>query len=197
MSEQHLPDWYDDLAGFERAAWRMMARGVADRRHGFHTPTVSTVDGNGRPDARTVVLRAVDEEWRTLRFHTDRRAAKVAQLRALPHAMIVLYDKNAKLQVRVIGKAELHDVNSEIGIAAWSATRSFSRECYRVEPAPGSAILHGGDFSFAEPSEDGENGRDDFLAVVIRAESVEALYLASVGHRRARFADGKGEWLVP
>ena len=41
-------------------ALRLLARGAADRRAAFHTPTLSTVGLDGRPRARTVVMRGLD-----------------------------------------------------------------------------------------------------------------------------------------
>ena len=188
-----IPDWYDDLEGFERAAWRSMARGVKDRRSGFHTLTVASVTTSGLPNARTVVLRGCDPDARTLRFHTDARSAKVGELRANANVCALLYDRQSKLQVRVTGRCTLSDAQSAQGSKAWSATRSFSRECYRVSPTPGSRIEAGGAYGPADASD----GHEAFIAAEIVVGSVEVLYLAAAGHRRALFTPGRREWLVP
>ena len=192
MSEP-LPGWYDDLEGFEVNAWQQLTRGAADRRSAFHTPVVASVGPNGEPNARTVVLRGCDPKERTLRFHTDKRAAKVAELQASPSLCLVFYDKGQKLQLRVRGRAELHGSTSEIGGEAWDKTRSFSRECYRVAPDPGSPIGKGGEYGHSERTD----GGDAFTAVVVHIETIEALYLAAAGHRRASFTISARQWLVP
>ena len=196
MSEAPLPDWYDDLDGFETACWRMMVRGAADRRSGFHTPTVASVGDDGAPNARVVVLRGCDEAGRSLRFHTDARAAKIGELHGRP-ACVVFYDKGQKLQVRAYGGAIVHAAEPDgIGTIAWNATRPFSRACYRTIPAPGSAIPRGDAYDIPD-ADDAERGRESFRAVTVAVDRIEALYLAATGHRRATFSDKRKSWLVP
>ena len=50
--------------------------------------TVATVDTEGMPDARTVLLTAVLDDGVT--FHTDARSRKAEQLRARPVAAVVV-----------------------------------------------------------------------------------------------------------
>jgi pyridoxamine 5'-phosphate oxidase len=70
-----IPSFYDDLDGTLAEAWRLISRGVADRRSPFHHPVVATIGGDGAPQARTVILRACDPAAQRLRFHTDARSA--------------------------------------------------------------------------------------------------------------------------
>lgn len=190
---QPLPDWYDDLEGFERACWRFMARGVADRRSPFHTPVLANVGLNGEPEARTLVLRGVDEPGGTLRFHSDLRAAKAEALRRNPAVTAVFYDKANKLQIRARGAASVETVDGEAAADAWNRTRSFSRECYRIAPAPGSPIGGGGAYQHPEADDEGASA---FGVLLVHVREIEALYLAAQGHRRARFA-AERTWLVP
>ena len=132
------PPWYDDLAGFGRAAWDAAARGAGDRRSAFHAPTLCTIGLDGGPRARVAVLRAADRAARTLRFHSDARADKVAEIKREPRACAVFYDKGAKLQVRMDGVATVHRPGSPLADEAWAATRDFSRTAYRVAPPAGT-----------------------------------------------------------
>ena len=194
---QLLPSWYasDDLAGFERYAWSLVARGVKDRRSPFHTPALATVDADGMADARTLVLRGCDEQERTLRFHSDARASKLIQIERDPRGTVLFYDAGNKLQLRMRGTIEVATDGSSAG-EAWSATRPFSRVCYRVRPAPGTELASGDDY--AHPDGEGEDeGRENFAVLLIAVSSVEALYLAAAGHRRARFGPDGSSWLVP
>ena len=51
---QPAHDRYPELAEIPGLAWTMLKRAVADRRHGFRTPTVCTVSAiDGTPAART------------------------------------------------------------------------------------------------------------------------------------------------
>ncbi|WP_237213153.1 pyridoxamine 5'-phosphate oxidase family protein [Falsiroseomonas oryziterrae] len=176
-------------------AFGLLARGVADRRSAFHTPTLATVGADGAPEARTLVLRGFDPATRLIRLHSDARSGKVASLAREPRAQLHLYDAKAKLQLRLSGRTAVH-ASDEVADAAWRGSRDFSRMCYAVEPAPGTPI----EVPPAAPR-DAEGGRANFVAILLRFETLEALELAAEGHRRARF-DWRGgalqaSWLVP
>ncbi|NKC30298.1 pyridoxamine 5'-phosphate oxidase family protein [Falsiroseomonas selenitidurans] len=184
------------LADSLAEAFRLLARGVADRRHPFHTPTLATIAADGAPSARTVVLRGFAAEDRLLRIHSDVRAAKVAELTADPRASLHFYDQGAAVQLRLSGSVTLHRGDA-VAEAAWQQSRPLSRLCYAIDPAPGSACP-------APPPmpEDVEAGRPHFCVLRFRLATLEWLHLARQGHRRARFAWGEGQameatWLVP
>lgn len=194
------PAHADDLAAALAEALRLLARGVADRRHPFHTPTLATVGADGAPRARTLVLRGCDAGARTLRLHTDRRAGKWAELLAEPRCALHLYDAGAGLQLRLAGRASLHAGDDPAAEEAWAASRPFSRACYAVAPAPGTPVAA----PPPAPRDGGATGRENFGAIRFRWREIEWLWLAAEGHRRARFAWPEGEagapsatWLVP
>jgi pyridoxine/pyridoxamine 5'-phosphate oxidase len=190
-----IPDWYDDLDGSLAEGWGLLVRGVADRRSPMHTIAVATVDAEGRPSVRTVVLRAADPAAWTIRFHTDARSRKLAELARQPSVAALAYHPAAKIQLRLTGHARV--LAGEAAAPIWAKVTPQGRQCYRVAKAPGEPI--------ATPAEgasiDGD-GREHFRAVEVEITSIEWLYLAAAGHRRARFrrdAAGRvtGEWLVP
>ena len=186
---------YDDLAGSCAYGWSMLERGANDRKAAFHTPSVATIRADGRPSIRTVVLRGCDVANRHVRFHTDTRSGKIAELQANPKAAMHFYDAGAKLQLRLSVHLELLD--GEDYAAAWQATRPMSRKCYQVTTAPGSVLQDPYDVAFdAQATQDGE---DHFVPVRARVEQMEWLYLAARGHRRALFdfVNDTHNWLVP
>jgi hypothetical protein len=194
--------FYDDLDATLEEAWRRLARGAADRRSEFHTVQLATLGLDGAPRLRTVVLRGVEREARRLRAHTDRRSGKAAELAAEPRVALHAYDSRAKIQLRLRGRARLH-VDDDAAAAAWAATQGGSRSCYRGLP-PGQALAAPGD---GDPTQamrspqDPEAGRENFAALLFEAESLEWLYLAARGHRRALFdwagGEWRGRWLAP
>jgi hypothetical protein len=194
-----LPPWYNDLAGTLAEAWAMLVRGAADRRHPFHTLQVATIGEDGAPSVRTVVLRAAAPGERTLRFHTDSRSRKARELAADPRVALHAYHPAAKIQLRLSGTATLHR-DDAMADSAWAATRPFSRACYRLAAAPGTAV-DDPDAALAEAGSGPEAGREVFVAVTVSVARLEFLFLAAAGHRRALFA-WRGEalearWLVP
>lgn len=195
------PSHADDLDGTLAEAMRLIARGASDRRSPFHTPSVATIGCDGRPKLRTVVLRAFDPVARTLRFHTDSRSAKIAELEADPSIALHGYDPAAKIQIRIEGRATIHG-DDPIGEAAWSASQRMSRACYAVVPGPGTPMAGAGDFTLPETDVEIGTGRIHFRAIVVAMDRLEWLWLAHGGHRRAEFAFAPGaevsaRWLVP
>ncbi len=192
--------FYDDLDGSLVEAWRLLEEGVRDRHSPCHTPSLCTLDAEGLPAVRTVVLRAALPEERLLRFHTDLRSHKVAEMAAQPRVALHAYHPGCKIQLRLTGQALVHH-DDEVARKAWQASRSFSRLCYGVEPGPGAAIEAPWDWHQGEDdSVDAESFRN-FGAVLVKVQSLEWLYLAARGHRRAHF-DWRGgalskSWLVP
>ncbi|MEM6382361.1 MAG: pyridoxamine 5'-phosphate oxidase family protein [Pseudomonadota bacterium] len=200
MSEQPLPSYYNSLEASLEHALGLLSRGVKDRRSAFHTLTVATANADGSIEQRTVVNRGFDRTNRTLRFHTDTRAPKLAQLRDNPRASVHIYDARAKIQVRLAAVARVH-LDTELHQTAWDATRPFSRECYRVVATPGTKVPSPEDLAFLA-ADDPDAGKNHFAAVTLQIHSLEWLYLAHQGHRRAKFAwDKEGQlsssWLVP
>lgn len=199
MPDQPIPSFYDDLAETRTQAWALLARGVADRRSPFHAPTVASIGLDGRPRARVVILRGCDVQSGTLRFNTDRRTEKFTELQRDPRVSLTGYDAGLKIQIRAEGTASLH-ADDAVADAAWEASRSFSRICYGTAPAPGTLLAEGGDFSLPSAEAEIAAGRANFSTVVITAETLEWLYLAHAGHRRARFdlvRGNEGAWLTP
>lgn len=81
--------------------------------------TLATVDADGAPDARMVLLKGFDDEG--LRFFTNYESGKGSQLAARPDAAIVLYWRELDRQVRARGAVEaLGAAESD----AYFATRS-------------------------------------------------------------------------
>ncbi len=189
------PAHADDLGAVRTEAFALLARGVADRRSPFHTPTLATIGLDGAPRARTLVLRGFDAATRTLRLHSDARSAKREELARDPRACLHLYDAGHQVQIRLDGAVTLHR-EDDVAQAAWDASRPFSRLCYGIEPAPGTPIAT----PPPAPSEEAA-GRDHFMALRLTFRRLEWLWLAAEGHRRACFswtsAGEEATWLVP
>lgn len=189
------PGFADDLDETLAEAFRLLARGVADRRSPFHTPTLATIAADGAPSLRTLVLRGFDAPTRTLRLHTDARSAKVAELARDPRAALHGYDPGSCIQLRLSGEARLHSDDADAD-AAWSQATANSRLVYAQAAAPGTRL------ESPELAPFIGNARDHFATLTLRFHSLEWLWLAASGHRRARFTwDGAvrtgAEWRAP
>jgi len=189
------PGFADELGETLAEAFRLLARGVADRRSPIHTPSLASIGADGAPRLRTLVLRGFDAAARTLRLHTDHRSGKAAEIAADPRVALHAYDAGAQVQLRLGGHASLHTEDA-IADAAWAASTANARLVYTTTLAPGAAIAAP---DLPPPASD---GRDHFAVLVMRFDALEWLWLSSAGHRRARFTwDSAGqpsaEWCVP
>jgi pyridoxamine 5'-phosphate oxidase len=81
--------------------------------------TLATVDAEGRPNARMVLLKAFDE--RGFVFYSNAESAKGHELAASPHAALTFYWKTLQRQVRLRGRVE---AVSDVEADAYFATRS-------------------------------------------------------------------------
>ena len=199
---ERLPDHAIDLNACLEHAWSTLEQAVHNRRSPMHTPSVATLGVDNSPRSRTVVLRHVDRVGKAIRFHTDIRSSKFAELKRDPRISVLFYDAEQKLQIRVEGQASLH-ISDQLADDAWVTTQAMSRHAYVVEPASGSIIASGGDFLITKGRELSEMGRPNFCVVRLAIARIETLWLGSEGHRRALFVWKNepdvpaAQWLVP
>jgi len=79
--------------------------------------TLATADTQGRPSARVVLLRGVDD--RGLAFFTNRTSRKAGELQRNPRAAVVLHWWELGRQVRVEG--EVVEVDRDESTAYWNS----------------------------------------------------------------------------
>lgn len=99
-AEPPLPDGADPIGLF--VEW--MAAAAAAEPSDPHAMTLASVDADGRPDARVVLLKDVDARGFT--FFTNTESAKGRELAANPAAALVFHWKSLRRQVRVRGTVE-------------------------------------------------------------------------------------------
>lgn len=193
----------DDLDAVLDDAWTRLTRGANDRRSPLHTPVVAT--GGDAVRQRVMVLRNADRAGSTLRFHTDRRSAKVAMVHAAPQVSVLGYDPAARIQISLHGTSTL--ATGADADAFWDRTTLSGRRCYLVNPGPGAVVprADGGlptDLIDRIPTTDeSEAGRINFAVLIVTVDQLEWLELSARGGRRARFirrGDAwDGTWLIP
>lgn len=92
-----IPETGEPIALF--AAW--MAEARASEPNDSNAMSLATVDADGRPDVRIVLLKGVDEQGFT--FFTNLESTKAVQLAASPSAALCFHWKSQRRQVRVRG----------------------------------------------------------------------------------------------
>jgi pyridoxine/pyridoxamine 5'-phosphate oxidase len=185
----------------ERDAWERLGAGSADSRQAFHCGVVATVNGEGGPEARTVVLREADRAGRRLCFHTDKRSPKAHQLVSGfggGRVQMVFYSPADRIQVRLGGVGSVNTADA-LAEERWTGSKRSSQLCYAT-PVGSSQVV---ERPVAAP--EGLAGpppaRENFAVVLVEVEWVEWLQLHHGGHRRARISylpEGtRAVWLAP
>jgi pyridoxamine 5'-phosphate oxidase len=108
-------------------AWLDEARAVVDEPHAM---TLATSTPDGRPSARVLLLRGIDE--RGLTFFTNRTSRKGEEIRANPRAAAVLHWWELGRQVRVEGRVE--ELSDEESTAYWLTRPRASRVAAWASP---------------------------------------------------------------
>jgi len=198
------PAYYENFAEIEKKIWSLLDDAVTNRASPFRIPVFICGSQNDF-DGRVVVIRKSDQSNKLLQFHSDIRSDKIKKLKSNNNASMLFYDKEEKIQVRVKIKCTINHEN-EITKQSWLKTGHMSRKCYLVDNGPGTESatptsglkpeLDNFDFTMKQS----EEGYKNFTVIQCKIKSLEWLYLAAKGHRRARFEFSdytKGYWLIP
>lgn len=192
-----LPDHYNNPTATYAYAWQLLQRACTDRHAGFHAPVLAT-HGQQGPEARVLILRAVDEAARTVLFHTDARSAKLQALAQDARVALNFYDAPRKVQLRAAGIASIH-THDVLAQTQWDNAALTALRCY-VGAAPGhisdtpTSGLPGALEGRAPTLEEVQPGRAHFAVLRIVMHSLEWLYLHSAGQRRAQFDWHQEQW---
>ena len=198
------PAYYENFAEIEKKIWSLLNDAVTNRASPFRIP-VFICGSQNNFDGRIVVLRKSDQSNKLLQFHSDIRSGKIKKIKDNNNASMLFYDKEEKIQVRVKVECTINHEN-EVTKKSWLKTGHMSRKCYLVDNGPGTESITPtsglkpelNNFEFT--MEQSEEGYKNFTVIQCKIKSLEWLYLAAKGHRRARFEFSdytKGCWLIP
>ena len=191
-----LPKSYESLDQTLKTADLILSDAVPNATTLFHTPVVSSFDGN-EIISRVMVLREFSLTKRLMRFHTDYRSAKIKQFRSSDVASIVGYDPDIKIQIKLQGKIKV-SYDDDIAKSAWKESSGRSKKCYSVKGGSSKEISEPSAYDIQDFEV--EDGYKNFAVLIFTFDSLEFLYLKSSGHRRAfhKWKNNlKSTWLVP
>jgi len=185
-----MSDWFETTEGLWGKLWSTLGRGVADAKHPARTPTFATVSPDGRPEARTVVLRHADQASGTVIMHTDLYSDKVKSLRIAPFAALHIWVPKQNLQIRL--QANVVIQSGDQVRTLWDKIPDHAQQSYGVTPAPGAPIKTALDYvKKPDPA--------TFAVLVCSLTHVDLVHLGE-DHRRVSFSrdhDWQGQWLSP
>ena len=196
--------YYENPKEIEKKIWNLLSNAVKDRSSEFRTPVF--ICGNEEEfDGRIVVLRKADQQNNLIQYHSDIRSSKIGKIRKNPNCSILFYGKEEKIQLRIKALCEINYSNN-VTKESWEKTGHISRKCYLVTNGPGTKSnkptsgLDNKFNNFDFTKEESEAGYKNFCVIKCKIKSIEWLYLAAKGHRRALIElneSKKFTWLVP
>ena len=197
------PAYYEDFNEIKKKIWLMLDDAITNRSSQFRIPIFICGDQSDF-DGRIVVLRKSDQKNNIVQFHSDIRSDKIEKLKKNSKAAMLFYDKEEKIQVRLKVECVVNHKN-DITKESWSKTQHISRKCYLIDSGPGteSDTPTSGQKpeldSFEFTMQQSEEGYKNLTVIQCKVKSIEWLYLAAKGHRRAKFdlEKNKNTWLVP
>ena len=192
------------LENINKEIWNLIESGVNDITSSFHFPSLSTISLDGNPTSRTVVLRSVNYEKKTMSFNTDIRSSKWQEMNKNANISMHIYDFNKKTQIRIVGQAMLN-YNNKAWEDAWNSSTIMGKECYSTPCNPSTIIDNPEiidknikDIKFK--SDELDQFKVNFGRIDIKIMSIDWLYLLHTGHRRAKFTYNENiemVWLAP
>ena len=177
-----------------RLEWRNLNLGIEKAKHNYHSFVFSTMR-NDRPESRTVILRAFDENERTMWFHTDKRSNKILDIKRNGRISALFYDESRKVQLRIRGFANVEQDN-KTKQKIWNSMTPESRLCYMGPYAPSQSISHFVPNTLEKSAqeineEDNKLGLSRFCRIRIKIKKLDWLQLDHKGHKRLEYDFGK------
>lgn len=194
---------YDlSLENIHKEIWSHIENGISDTSSAFHFPSLSTINLQGHPTSRTVVLRYADIKKKIISFNTDIRSQKWSEIKKNKNILIHIYDFKKKTQIRITGLAKLNYKNKNWE-NAWNITSDMSKECYSTPHSPSINIENPKDIDVniknINKSELNQY-KINFGRIDISVKKIDWLYLIHSGHRRASFTYKNNiqmNWVAP
>ena len=192
----NFTNFFSDLDKGELKIWDLLAQGVVNKKSKFHTPTLSTVNGN-MINSRTIILRKVDNKTKMLFFYSDSRSRKVLNIIQNNNVTVHLYEPRFKLQVQLYGHAKIEN-NSEKTKNIWSSLNSFSKKNYLSALSPGEKIDSLDNLKY---NTDNEESYYNFSLIYFKVSKLECLQLSDIKNIRVEFvyseSSEKKYYMVP
>ena len=192
----NFTNFFSDLDKGELKIWDLLAQGVVNKKSKFHTPTLSTVNGN-MINSRTIILRKVDNKTKMLFFYSDSRSRKVLNIIQNNNVTVHLYEPRFKLQVQLYGHAKIEN-NSEKTKNIWSSLNSFSKKNYLSALSPGEKINSLDNLKY---NTDNEEAFYNFSLIYFKVSKLECLQLSDIKNIRVEFvyteSSKKKYYMVP
>ena len=185
-----------NLKKIEQLIWDFFIQGVKNKKSAFHYPTIGTSNGKDF-NLRTVILRKVIKENRTIIFFTDFRSKKIKELSINNKVKIHIYDKKNQIQIQADGLAKIIR-NSKNSKMIWDSLSTYSKAIYLTKNRPGTIIKNA---KTNLEKLDHNKAYGNFTIVNVEISKIYFLKLNSEINKKAVIKyenkNNKYHWLIP
>ena len=179
------------LVDIEHTIWHELMQACHHREHAWRSACLATVDADGLPDARTVVLREADPDGRHLLFFTDARSRSADLMQQRPEGVLVVWSAALGWQLRIKVALSVHTSGLVVS-SHWAKLKMNPAVHDYLSPLPPGTALSTGHGGVEIET------RDHFALVRAQVRQVDWLELQAEGQRRAVFSTGEpARWLQP
>ena len=189
-------NFFSDLDKGELKIWDLLAQGVVNKKSKFHTPTLSTINGNAI-NSRTIILRKVDNKTKMLLFYSDSRSRKILNIKKNKNVTVHLYEPRFKLQVQLYGYANIESKTKKTK-DIWNSLSNFSKKNYLSALSPGVKTNNLDDLKY---NADNEEVFYNFSLIYFKVSKLECLQLSDIKNIRVEFvyteSSDKKYYMVP
>lgn len=179
--------------------WTALESATTQRGSPFAIVQAATIGLDGSPMVRTVVLRNVSRQHNSVCFHSDLRAAKIAELRRDSRISLVGYDRGKGVQIRMTGTAHLI-TDGPVKESLWNSATVDTRSLYQSATPPGMP-LDATNATRVEHEDPDDNAYKNFCVVNVSLTFIDFLQLHPIAHERAqlhlREHAWTGIWVTP
>ena len=159
---------------FIETALATLRRSIRDHEGDLRNVQLATVAPDGRPNLRTLVLRALDHG--TAEMHTDARAGKARDILHANAVALLAWSAADHLQIRLGGTASLHR-DDDVAASRWDTLSPNARKPYGLRADPASPIPDPADQPHLPPDEQ----RHQFTVILVALDAVDVLRLEPDG----------------
>ncbi len=192
------------LNALHTQAWQHLNDAVLQPTHALHYLALSSIDPQGKPQARLLVLRAADTQTASLEFHTDIRSTKWTELQTNPQLSLLGYDPEHRIQLRFNGTATLFGPETAYTQQAWQQLSVWTRHSYCGGP-PGYELSAPETAEMTAPPDAATTavGKQVFGVIQFKADTLDWFHHPRGALRRALFRYGpagsvqSANWIRP
>ena len=175
--------------------WANLLEATTERNHPWRNIQLSTVS-NEQAFSRTVVLRTINKDRRSIECHTDLRSPKVMHIENNSRILWLAYDSESKIQIRCFATAKVKHKNS-LANSRWATLHSNSQLTYANKHAPSSQLSSYNELkknTLLKTEFNANRAFENFAVIESQVHTIDYLSLKEKAHVRLKFKYENEQW---